>query len=904
VLPARVAGRTAVVAALLALASGAAAQPRGAAVRAAEEDLARGRYAEARAAFEKAARAGDRGARLGLARVLLRTGEHARAEAAARAAVPGGGPAAVEARLLLAEALLATGRVAEARRGLEELGREQPRSLAARVLLARVLARVGDAAGVDRACGSVMDDYNAGRVDKKRAADLHAVAAACALCKAHKDASETYGEALALEPRRTRARLDWGYLLLDKYNSREAAQTFGEALQQDPSHPDAHVGMARVALAEGYNVVEAEKHLQQALRHDPRHVGALATRGEIALTEEDYAGAAAAAKAALAVDPTSPEGLRLLGSVAFVTGDRAGYDAARARALAQNPRAADFFHGIAETLGRHHRYDEAITLEEEAVRLDPKDASALAALGQHYLRQGDERRGLPLLERAWSGDKFNVRTYNVLDLFEEVLAKGYGFVERGRFRLRAPQGDLPVLERAVFPLLERAATDMTARYGVALPARMQIELFAQPDHFAVRTIGLPGFGAAGVCFGRVITALSPRGRNVNWGMVLWHELAHAFAIQLSRSRVPRWFTEGLAEWETARARPEWSRHHTAAIAAAFQAGELPRVGVLNTTFTRTRSLEKILVAYHFSGMVVDFLVRHHGFSTIVRMLKLWGEGLPTETVFRRATGLDLDAISARLILDLRGRLGPYLSAYTVRYERFRDLPALERAARERPADPVVQVNLGFGLFSHGLIDRAQDQAARALQLHPGLGEAHALRGEIAMARQDAAGARAAYGAALKAGLDGYELRTRLGIAALKAHDLADAQRHLARAKQLDPDGTEPYSQLGRAYEQAGRAAEALAELEGLARLDPHNGAALRKLVSGYAAAGRNDKLLHWGARALEVDPFDATLHATYARALTALGRRTEAIAELETALRCAPQDRPALERELKLLRGK
>jgi len=42
-----------------------------------------------------------------------------------------------------------------------------------------------------------------------------------------------------------------------------------------------------------------------------------------------------------------------------------------------------------------------------------------------------------------------------------------------------------------------------------------------------------------VCFGQVITAMSPSNGDINWGMVLWHELGHVFAIQLSNSRVPR-----------------------------------------------------------------------------------------------------------------------------------------------------------------------------------------------------------------------------------------------------------------------------------------------------------------------------------------------------------------------------
>ena len=58
-----------------------------------------------------------------------------------------------------------------------------------------------------------------------------------------------------------------------------------------------------------------------------------------------------------------------------------------------------------------------------------------------------------------------------------------------------------------------------------------------------------------------LAAISPKAEPFNWGNVLWHELGHVFAIQLSKSRVPRWFTEGLSEYETVRARPEWRREN-------------------------------------------------------------------------------------------------------------------------------------------------------------------------------------------------------------------------------------------------------------------------------------------------------------------------------------------------------
>ncbi|MFO0653415.1 MAG: hypothetical protein U0326_44755 [Polyangiales bacterium] len=85
---------------------------------------------------------------------------------------------------------------------------------------------------------------------------------------------------------------------------------------------------------------------------------------------------------------------------------------------------------------------------------------------------------------------------------------------------------------------------MVRRYGFTPEGPLSIELYADDEHFSVRTSGLPEIGVQGVCFGRVVTAISPRGGPFNWAQILWHELAHASSRSSSRSRVPRWFTEG------------------------------------------------------------------------------------------------------------------------------------------------------------------------------------------------------------------------------------------------------------------------------------------------------------------------------------------------------------------------
>src|SRR5690606_38131953 len=115
--------------------------------------------------------------------------------------------------------------------------------------------------------------------------------------------------------------------------------------------------------------------------------------------------------------------------------------------------------------------------------------------------------------------------------------------------------------------------------GFEPEAPIGIELYESREQFAVRTSGLPQTAIQGVCFGKTLATLSLAEEPANLGMTLWHELAHVFHIQLSKSRVPRWFTEGLAELETALHRPEWSRELDPQLFGALLDGRLPPVEI-------------------------------------------------------------------------------------------------------------------------------------------------------------------------------------------------------------------------------------------------------------------------------------------------------------------------------------
>jgi hypothetical protein len=138
------------------------------------------------------------------------------------------------------------------------------------------------------------------------------------------------------------------------------------------------------------------------------------------------------------------------------------------------------------------------------------------------------------------------------------------------------------------PLIEAPARPSTSATACT-PARCASRCSPTPNDFSVRTIGVPSLGAVGVCFGDLITSVGPYAGTHNFHQVLWHELAHVYAVKLSKGRVPRWFTEGLSEWESELADPSWARESAELLAEARRAGRMRKLGELDLAFLRATS---------------------------------------------------------------------------------------------------------------------------------------------------------------------------------------------------------------------------------------------------------------------------------------------------------------------------
>jgi len=894
------------------------------------DKLVAGDYKGARAELEKVSGKDRPAARLLLARAQLTVGDHAGADATLQPLTAGKDALAAEARIVLASLRQLTGRSADARRDLEQLYKERPDDRAVRTALGLVRLAQGDGLKAKELFDLTIKESDNSKLDLDNPVDMYQLAIAARYTSNFQLSNDAFREAMRKGPQQTDVGIAWADLFLQKYAAANAEATLEEVFKVNPNHPDAHAAMAEVILETKYDLQAVRHHLKAALETNPKSTRALKARASIEIDQNQWDEANKTLDAVLAINKEDVEAIAMKATVAWLRDDTRTYDAERKRAFAINPAYAQLYRIVAKSAVREHRYVEAVELEKEAVKLKPDFFEAMAGAGMGYLRLGMEKEGLEWIDKSWVGDQYNARTANTRRLFRDTIPKEYTLATTKSFRIRYHNDERQVFSRFLEPTMERAFADMVRRYGFQPKSPVTLELYADREDYGIRTVGLPDIGALGVCFGQVVTAMSPANGDINWGMVLWHELAHVFAIQLSNSRVPRWFTEGLSEYETLIARPEWRRENDDDLYGAIQQGVLPSIGALNSEFMQPDQ-NAVIVAYYQSAVTIEYLVQTYGFGKIVEALKLYGKGKESPEVLQTITGKSIAALDAdfRKYLDIR--LAPYAGTFKLPTRGFDDVTKLEIAADAAPRDAKAKANVALGYFYAGDAEKAAAAATAAAALDPKQPIARYILAEVAMHKGDAPRARQLFRALAADGFDSSDVRARLAQIAAAGGDEAEQEKQLCAAKKLDPERSYAYQELSQLYDKRGDKKRALAELETYVMLEQMEVAPLKKLAAEYGKLGSWAKVRTYAELATFITPHDpevlaalgksavelgdgaralfaydtmlllspkprrpALVHIGRARALLALGRRADARAALDEALRTEPENAEAL----------
>ncbi len=612
-----------------------------------------GRYAQARGLFEKAVEdfpASDE-ARLGLAGILATQGLYEEALEVL-------GPAEGLDRVLLHSRILRTlGRDREAIRDLRLLFEESPTSVVAARELASALRAGGEPA--DDLDWAIIEAYN--RRSQLNARELLAVGDACRALgdqdpDLFKDALRAYDEAIAANPSALEPRVAVAELFLEKYDSTQARDEARAVLEVHPKHLGGLLAMARIQRFDGGP--EALQIVRAVLEINPRHVEALVLEAELQLELEDYETALERARQALEVNPGSLDALAAQAAAAYLMDDPELFALSEAKVQDLNRSYADFYNLLADACVRNRFYREAAEFARKGIAADPRSWRAHGLLGLNLLRLGRIEEGRASLEAAFAGDPYNVWIKNTLDLvdtfddLEEYSSDHFSFVARPH--------EAALLAPEALRLAEEAWEQFVDRYEVVPPSPIRLEFFDADADFSVRTIGLAGMGALGVCFGEVIAQDSPTARprgTFNWGSTLWHEIAHSFTLALSEHRVPRWLTEGLSVLEERRARQGWGEDVNPRFLSAWKRGDLLPIGRINEGFVRPKSAEQVGLSYIHSSYLAEMIEREWGFSALRAMLLAYADGASTEEVFEAGTGLSSEELDARFQIEMEERFG-------------------------------------------------------------------------------------------------------------------------------------------------------------------------------------------------------------------------------------------------------
>jgi cellulose synthase operon protein C len=830
-----------------------------------------------------------------LGEVLLEQGRFADAERVAQRAAASPVKRA-EATALRARILATRGKRAEALSLLEPIkDAPGPGGREVRLLMGELLIATGHRQDAEAPLLKIIDEYNNDVIKAPDAEGLAMVGRAAFLLRSPKDANRAFNESERIDKTATRMLLWRAELFLDKYDPGHAEEALKEALHTAPHRADTMVLYARVKLDQTLDFDGADKLVRDALAIDPNLAGAYAVRASISLRDMDLAASEAAIAAGLAIDPNDTELWSLRAATRFLGDDRAGFEAAKGEALSRNREFAGLYEIVGDFAEWEHRYTDIVTMMKQATLLDPRDGKAYAELGLTELRNGDEVGGLEALRKAWSLDHFNVRVFNTLDLYEKTIPVDYETGKEGVFSVRYPKAERKVLERYVPRMLSEAWGSMKARYDFVPTSPVAVELYATRGQFSLRTSGLPNIGIEGVCFGQVVAAMSPAAEPFNWGNVLWHELGHVFAIQLSKSHVPRWFTEGLSEYETIVRRPEWQRELDPDLYMAIVGGRLPGAADMNRAFTHAERAEDMTVAYYASSQMLVFTAEQFGMAKIVKALKLWGDGLRTPAVIEKAFGMPASDYDAKYRAWELARLKRYEGQFLFD-EHAPPLDVAKAKVAASPTDAAAHVAYALALLGERKLDLAAPEIAEALRLDPNNLPARFLSVRVAAGSHDVAAMETQLAAMRQVpGGDGFTVQMALAEVAKMKRDKAGLRAALEAAARFDPSQSEPLKVLFEMDSEEKRDADALDVLRRLTRLEQHDRRAWGALLERLVAAKRWDEAAAVGESAVFVDVESAAIHVQYARALSALKKHDKAVFELGSALACNAPPKEAAE---------
>ena len=532
-----------------------------------------------------------------------------------------------------------------------------------------------------------------------------------------------YDRALKVTPNHRGALLASGELALSKKDFSLAAETFQDGVKFHPNDADMHFGLAR--SIESSQPPLSAHHLSEALRLNPRHVSALLHRADHSIDSEKYADAAEFLDQVLEINKSQPLAWAYKSVMAHLKNETVQEREFRDRALQPWPENPAVDHLIGRKLSQKYRFAEGAEHQKTALTFSSTFQPARVQLAQDLLRLGNEDEGWKLSEAALKADAYDVHLFNLIQLRDEL--EKFTTIEADGFRVRMETREAAIYGGDVMQLLKRAKQTLCPKYGLELKEVITVEIFPDPNDFAVRTFGLPGAGGfLGVCFGKVITANSPASQKEtpsNWQAVLWHEFCHVVTLEKTRNRMPRWLSEGISVYEERQAGTTWGQRMSPKHRKRILDRGVSSVRDMSSTFMRPEKPDDLQFAYYQSSLLVEYLVHQYGLDAIKKILDDLAAGLLVEpAIERNTTSIEqIDMEFRDYAIEMANRLAPDLDweQYDLSAIKDDDDPdRLERWVEDHPDSVQGLTMLADQFVTRREFAKAKKSLQKLIELYP------------------------------------------------------------------------------------------------------------------------------------------------------------------------------------------
>ncbi|MDA0688320.1 MAG: peptidase MA family metallohydrolase [Proteobacteria bacterium] len=801
----------------------------------AEQLLLSGSYAAAAEMFQMTDGLDRTDGLIGASRAYFMTGNYQQAESVVADAIEGDDYARFPLlSTQLAEIKRAVGESAEALAIFEAVmeGLPEPpvRTL---VQYGSLLQFKGQRSDAYRILDMAVQRYNSGLVFTSE--DVAMVALASWLMGNFYDANSLFDEATRANPNNLEAHALWADLFLEKYNASDAERGYQEALEINNRYVPALVGIARV--------VGDERSLQRALAINPNSIPALETYAQLLMMNGREDEAMAYFTQVLALNPESLKTLSILAAQAALNERMDEYVNYYEQVQAFSPGNAQFLGDIADAFGNNYRFTEAVAYARAALEADPEYWQGYTLLGNNLIRLGEEEEGKANLEIGFENDPFNVLTSNMLKVFDTL--ETYATLESEHFKVHMSERDADILWPYLEPLLEEAWDTLTEKYAYEPEGPILIEVFENSEDFAVRSVGLPDIGPlVGICFGKVVTLISPDTLTANWQEIVWHEFMHVITLQMTDNRMPRWLSEGISVWEEREGRPYWGRDQGLDLVRAADQGKLLPVADLNSGFSGARNNADLSFAYFQSYLVVDYIASQYGFDKLVELVKQYAFIKEDSERFSEVFAMDIGEFDA----GFRGWIDQRVEEINV-YVHTEDVP-----------------DEGEG-HGHGI---RENSSAILAELYNNASLKQHMRSRIEENPRD------------------FQAYLQLGIVLFKEEAFEEARSYLETAHEMLPSYTgypSPALVLSQIYEREGNREMQLQWLEQLLENLQHDYGSAMILAEAALEAGNMERVSYYIDRALQVDPYRQDVHLLKARYADTINDTQLAVTEYEVLMK-------------------